>query len=441
MFRPLAAVLLAGSLAAQDVEGDYLVAATARPTTAAQGGLFLVNALAGTVSLLSSANGLDRSYSIAPDPYDRTLSYVGTSAASTALAPAVLRVVAAGRQVLQVSTLQLGLTAADRTVYQLQVLGLDLLFLTDTRLVLAPLAGGPPRTVIAFANQTEATNFACDGRRIYLHMQPTVNILADHVLEVDIESPSSRRLVYQAAGITDLVTAVSLDGAGNLLISENEAFSGVANLRHVDMTGKLLRSFKLPFDYGSAGARMDPAGTTILAGGRRFDTVQNRVVSGFVTILNWQLFKQEFGTSPESYGAIALRRHVDLLRSGHACLGSSNWRADIGSSGGLPSQGNSAYQLELTGKATARAMLLVGVHGAVQRPFPLAVMGAGTCELGLLPIAQVGATIPGSGRLVLPAPIPSAIGVVNIDIQWLIADPSANTAGFVSSQVGSIAIR
>jgi hypothetical protein len=197
---------------------------------------------------------------------------------------------------------------------------------------------------------------------------------------------------------------------------------------------------RLPFTYGTAGVRMDPGSSTLVVAGRRFDTNQNRVVTGFITYLNWQVFKSEFGASPEFYGQIAARRHLGIERYGHVCQATPGWRAEIGASGS-PMRGNAAYSVNLRGRAGRPVVLLFGIHGPMTTPLSLSIMGAGTCELGVQEIAAFGFTLDNAGALTVPMPIPSAIAAVNVDVQFLVGDPAANAAGFVSSQVGSIVVR
>jgi hypothetical protein len=68
-------------------------------------------------------------------------------------------------------------------------------------------------------------------------------------------------------------------------------------------------------------------------------------------------------------------------------------------------------------------------------------MGAGTCELGVQSLAAAWSALGKAGQTSLLVPIPSNVPLANIDIQWLIGDPMANPAGFVSSQVGSVVVR
>jgi hypothetical protein len=432
---------LAAALTAQSQQGDFVATAYANSFTRTNGGLFVVSALAGTVTDLKAAGNLTNSYSIATDPYDDSILWVGTRSPSNTAAPAIYKVVSVAGKILSTTKLGVTLTAADRTVLQVRVWGHRLLFLTTTQLSSIPLTGGKTTVVVKFDTNTGMPfNFACDGRNVYVNMQPTVALLAEHILHIDLEAPQFRTVIYQTGGITYFIPSLTINPDGNLLITESEAFSGVSHLKQMDAKGKVLRTFKLPFTHGVAGARMDSSGTIIVVAGKTYDTANQRIVSGFLTLLSWKIFKTQFGTSPEQYTHVDVRGHIPLNRYGHVCQSATKWRPEIAAVG-LPRIGNTNYKLYVKGIPGANAMLLVGAHGAMPIPFPLSIMGAGTCELGVQPLISLPVKLTNTGDLLLPASIPASASTGNIDIQWLIAEAGANRAGFVSSQVGSIVIR
>jgi hypothetical protein len=441
LFPSICVFGLATALTAQSQQGDFVATAYANSFSKTNGGLFVVSALAGTVTDLKATGNLTNSYSIATDPYDDSILWVGTRRPSNTATPAIYKVVSVAGKILSTTKLGVTLTAADHTVLQVRVWGHRLLFLTTTQLSSIPLTGGKTTVVMKFDTNTGAPfNFACDGRNVYVNMQPTVTLLAEHILHIDLEAPQFRTVIYQTGGITHFIPSLTINPDGNLLITESEAFSGVSHLKQMDAKGKVLRTFKLPFTHGVAGARMDSSGTIIVVAGKTYDTANQRIVSGFLTLLSWKIFKTQFGTSPEQYTHVDIRGHIPLNRYGHVCQSATKWRPEIAAVG-LPQIGNTNYKLYVKGIPGANAMLLVGAHGAMPIPFPLSIMGAGTCELGVQPLISLPVKLTNTGDLLLPASIPASASTGNIDIQWLIAEAGANRARFVSSQIGSIVIR
>lgn len=437
----LAAVVSTSAAAtAQNLAGQFV-------STAIQlqipGGLFLVDPIAGKSESLKASGPLLNSFSLHCDPYEDDIIWIGTRPPTLGGPPEIYRVTATGKAIRKTTQIIANLANADSAVWQLQVLGHELLFLTDTQLSLLPLAGGKPRVLMTFKGTNGiAHGFACDGRFVYLQMAPNVAVFAEHVLRVDLEQLTSRSLVYRSASVLKQISGVSFANDGNLLIVEQDSVTASATLEHVDITNaKVLHSVKLPFDSGSAAARMDPLTSFILVGGRNKNAQQKRILSGFVTVRNWKIFRTEFGTSPQWYRNIGVRRPLPLRRFGHACTFGNNTRPDISASG-FPTPGTRNYQIRLQGLANSPGLLLIGLHGGQKTPIQLSFIGAGSCQLGVQTLASLGGFRIGvNGTFSMPAPIPQAVGPVNLDLQFLIADATANKAGFVSSQVGSIAIR
>ena len=100
--------------------------------------------------------------------------------------------------------------------------------MTSTQLSLVPLAGGKPRVLLSFGTGAgSATGFACDGRNVFLHMQPVTTLLVEHIYRIDLETPTTRKLIYRSGSLTHMITGMSLDAQQNLLIAEIEVFSTV----------------------------------------------------------------------------------------------------------------------------------------------------------------------------------------------------------------------
>ena len=117
---------------------------TAAASAQSAGGLFLVNGLGGTVKSLNATGDLVNSYSVACDPYDDTILWVGTSRATTSGTPSLYRVQAVAGRILAATRVNVPLSSQDFAVQRIQVLGHRLLFLTQTQLAIVPLAGGTP---------------------------------------------------------------------------------------------------------------------------------------------------------------------------------------------------------------------------------------------------------------------------------------------------------
>lgn len=430
------------SISAQARPGSFIATATVPNNSTLKGGLYIVDPTAGTITSLNATGPLARSYSIGSDAYDDTLSWIGTVQASNTVGPSIYAVRAVAGSIFSTTELKAGLTVADQRVWQVQSIGDEVLFLTSIQLSMVSKNGGTPRVLRKFDSTTGmATDFACDGRNLYVHMQPTRAILADHVSWSHLEDPANTLLIYTSPSLTYLVSSLILGLNSHPLLVESEAFSGVTNLKQLDVQGKVVSTVKLPFTYGGAGARMDHANSTILVAGRRYDTTNRRVVTEFVAVRNGKIVKTGFGTSAERFQKIDVRRHSPLHRFGHACVSRRSQQRLLINGSGLPTPGNAGYALTLAGPSNQSALMLLGLHGGMARPIPLAFMGAGSCVLGVAALIQIGVRVPATGMITLKAPIPAGTQPINLDVQWLVTDPGANQAGFLSSQVGSIVAR
>ena len=436
-----AALLCLSTLPAQAKQGEFVCAAAARGNTALKGGLYLVNP-AGTVASLNATGALTDSYSVACDTYTDSVLWVGTTQTSATASPGIYRVVAAAGKILSTTEVKASLKPADGAVLRVLPIGDELLFLTQTQLSMVPKTGGTPRVLRTFSSTTAApTDIACDGGVVYLHLQPFGNILADHVELFLLKSPGTTTVSYTAPGLTTLISSISLDPSSNLLVVENEAFTGASTAKVVNAQGKVLQSLSLPFTYGTAGARLDPAGGFLVVCGMRYDTTKKAIVREFVSYLNGKLFKSAFGTSTERFGRIDIRRAPSMHRFGHACVSKISQQPLFLSATGRPAPASTDYAIHLGGDRNAKALLLIGLHGGMTQPFPLSVMGAGDCVLGVRSLVELGLVLDGNGVAVLKPSIPQALLGLDIDLQFLALSPQANTAGFLSSQVGSIVVR
>ncbi|MCA8958374.1 MAG: hypothetical protein KDC87_20010, partial [Planctomycetes bacterium] len=196
----------------------------------------------------------------------------------------------------------------------------------------------------------------------------------------------------------------------------------------------------LPFPDGALAARIDDATGDILVSGQRFDATRQRLTYEFAALRNWVVTRPAFGNGIEPWFTVDVRRDVPLHRHGHACLSVVSRQPLRVRARGLASRG-SPYLLTLLGDRSATALALFGLHGQVASPISLAPMGAGTCVLGVAPLAEVAVALLQNGMGQLPITIPLNAPRTVVDVQWLATSPLANPANFLSSQVGSIVIR
>jgi len=92
-------------------------------------------------------------------------------------------------------------------------------------------------------------------------------------------------------------------------------------------------------------------------------------------------------------------------------------------------------------KGSAAGMLLLGAHGGLTAPVSLGGLGMTGCELGVLPLVAFPISVPATGSLNIPLPIPANISRSAIDVQLVLTETGANKANLITSQVGSIILR
>lgn len=426
-------------LAAQVAAGD-IVAATYPDSKGAGGGLYLVDTAKGSFTALSGVSGdLTRARSIAVDPFSAPVFFVGTTSevAPTLGDPNIYQLILAPGKVVKATKLNTSSLKNDVAILSLRVVGDEIWFLTKTRLAKMPKAGGKETTI--FTLTAKYPVFDTDGRWIYTNVDSTGKYASATIYKVDPQDLKSWKSFYTAgAPFPTFVTSLTVDGMGNVNVIDRGNFSG-HTLNVVDPhSGKALSVTPLNIgQFGMSYTMQDfktqdyvifgtpPLGSTVKG-------------NGVTVYKNGKVSKTFFGGNPAVGGqlaGLAIQRSPHLHNVGHACK--SSFAAEPRSwANSVPEPGNATYAVSLEAPANTIGILMLGAHGGLAAPIPLA--GAGSCVLGVNPVLLVAGAVPASGKLSVGMPLPSNLSPAAIDIQWAILDAQANGLGLITSQVGSI---
>ncbi|MEZ5988110.1 MAG: hypothetical protein R3F30_03095 [Planctomycetota bacterium] len=427
------ALVLAGSLAAQVVESDFVV--TTLPDSQGNGGgLSVVDPVKATVTPMTGVTGeLVYAWSIAADPYSPAIWYVGTAGdtRTTAVDPEIHQVLVSAGKVLKdtkIATLK-----GEQAIVSLRVVGDELFFLTRTRVARMPKAGGTATTLFTHTNKWPT--MSTDGRYVVSNIDGQGNG-SQSVWGYDIREQKHTMLFQPNFPFPTSVRSVEPGADGSFLVIDSDTF-GLATATWVDAaTGKILSTTNVSgsFLLGALYAAEDAKTGDMLVVGR------GKGGNGFAVYNGGKETKAFFGATANQINGFDVRRAPRLHLTGHACKPTLTPEPVLGANS-VPEQGITGYKLSLTGPANTAGILLLGAHGALPGPVSLAGLGMGDCELGVLPLLTAGAVIPTGGTLDIPLPIPSTLGPANIDVQFALVDTGANQGGFVTTRVGGIIVR
>ncbi|GEM_PF-3618202 len=437
--RSLCALILCSAvLSAQNREQDIL--AVGPSVKGSGGGIFLIDPVLGTAKALLGVSGdLKLAHAIVQDPYNPTAWYVGTdgSAATPQVTPNVYRILAGTGRVFKATKLNRSALTGDLRIEDLRVVGDRLLILTSSRIAWLPVAGGNPTTVLKHTNRWPAMD--TDGRYAYVNLVSSGNG-SQSLHRFDLQDPknaSKWKLLYSPKyPFPTRIQGITMAGDGNVFVVDRDNRLTTDVSRVDPRTGKLLQKINVSsaLFWGGTKAVEDPrTGDLVILG-------KGRLNYGVVTYRNGKLYKALFGGFSFPLTGIDVRRAPRLFRFGYACAPSFQpepWM--YGNS--VPYLGNLSYGLILLAPANTAGLFLLGTHGALPKPIPLGFLGMGKCELGLAPLLSFPILVPKGGKLSLPLPIASSLSKANLDVQFALLDPKANTTGMITTRVGSILIR
>ncbi len=434
--RTLAIALLGlgSTLSAQAAAGEFI--ATAYPSKTTGGGLFLIDAVKGTMSAMTGVSGdLKWAYSIDQDPYNPTTLIVGTTGADQTkpVSPNIYSLIAGAGKVIASKKLNNVALTGDLRILDLDVVGNEIWFLTNTRLARMPLTGGKVTTISKHSRKRPV--MGTDGRYVYVNFD-SAGFGRGTVYQIDPRNTKHWTAIFNTPPINlDTLRSIELGADGQLLVMAKGNFSG-PDLYFVDPTThkstKKLSFFPPHFQAWKAIEDPKTRDLVVLGSGKGGDQAS--------TWRNGKLLhKAAYGSSTGFLRGLTVRRSPWLHRYGKICLPSTQGHAFYANS--VPEPGNSKYTLTLSKKGSAAGLVLVGAHGGLKSPVSLAGLGMTGCDLGVLPIVVFAISVPSTGKLDIPLPIPSNIGRSTIDVQLVLTEAGANKANLITSQVGSMIIR
>jgi hypothetical protein len=429
----LALLGLGSPLAAQAAAGDVIAAGFPKATVG--GGLFLIDAVKGTMTPITGVTGdLKYAYSVDQDPWLTTNLIVGTTGSdqTPAVDPNIYSVVAGSGKVLATKKLNSVLLTGDKRILDLDVVGNEIWFLTDTRLARMPLAGGAPVTVVKHTRRNPV--MSTDGRFIYTDFDGG-GFGRGEVYQIDPNNTKHWARIFGTPPINlDYIRSIELGADGQLLVMAKGNFSGPdlysVNIRTGLSTSKIVM---FPPHFQAWKCVEDAKTRDLIALGSGSEDQASTWRGGKM------LHAKAYGASTGNLRGLTVRRSPWLHRSGILCLPSIQNHQFFGNS--VPEIGNSKYALTLLKKGAAGGLLLIGANGALPKPVSLSGLGMTGCDLGVLPIVAIAITVPASGSLTLPLPIPTTLGRSNIDVQLVLTEAGANKAGLITGQVGTIMVR
>lgn len=431
---------LGSMLSAQAAAGD--VVAAGYPQSSVGGGLYLIDAAKGTMTAMTGVSGdLKWSYSIDQDPRNPTTMFVGTNGVgqTPSVTPNIYTIIAGAGKVITSKKLNTVALKSDQMILDLCVVGNEIWFLSQSRLARMPLAGGAPTTVTTYTTRTKSGGYAMctDGRYLYVSFDDK-GYTGGVVYQVDPGNTKHWALIFRTPAINnEVITSLEMAADGQILVNGQVPFSRAPILHVVDIaTSK--ETTKYSFYWPSLiawtwEAVEDPKTRDMVILGNGSSGTQAMVMRA------GKVIHKPFGAKTGNLRGLMVRRSPWLHRSGKVCLPSITNYPFFANS--VPEVGNAKYALTLSRKGSAGGVLLIGANGGLKAPVSLAGLGMTGCELGVLPIVAVPFTVPASGKLVLPLPIPGSLGRALIDVQWIMTETGANKANLISGQVGGIYVR
>lgn len=435
-FRTLALALLGlgSTLSAQAKAGEFVAAAY--PNKTVGGGLFVIDAVKGTMTALTGVSGdLKWSYSIDQDPYNPTMLIVGTTGADQTkpVTPNIYQVIAGAGKVITSKKLNSAALAGDKRILDLDVVGNEIWFLTDTRLARMPRGGGKVTTITKHTRKWPV--MGTDGRFLYVNFDDK-GFGKGSVFQVDPGNLKHWALVFNTPPINlDSLRSIELGADGELLVMAKGNFSG-PDLYYVNVaTGKSTQKITMFPPHFQAWKTIEDPKTR--------DLVTFGSGKGGDQASTWRkgkmLHKAPYGSNAGFLRGLTVRRSPWLHRFGKLCLPSIKSHQFFANS--VPELGNAKYALTFSKKGSAAGMLLLGAHGGLTAPVSLGGLGMTGCDLGVLPLVAFPISVPATGSLNIPLPIPANISRSAIDVQLVLTEAGANKANLITSQVGSIILR